>query len=36
LLIPLLKFERSRYALATWAVFWGLTVIFVTLPALRW
>jgi hypothetical protein len=36
LLIPLLKFERWRYALATWAIFWGLTVIFVTLPALRW
>lgn len=36
LLIPLLKFERRRYALAMWAAFWGLTVIFVTLPALRW
>jgi hypothetical protein len=36
LLIPLLRFERWRYALATWAIFWGLTVIFVTLPALRW
>jgi len=36
LLIPLLKFERWRYALAAWAIFWGLTVIFVTLPALHW
>jgi hypothetical protein len=36
LLIPLLRFERWRYALATWAFFWGLTVIFVALPALRW
>jgi hypothetical protein len=36
LLIPLLKFERRRYALAAWAIFWGLTVIFVTLPALHW
>ncbi len=36
LLIPLLRFERWRYALVTWAVFWGLTVVFATLPALRW
>jgi hypothetical protein len=36
LLIPLLKFERWRYALAAWAIFWGLTVLFVAWPALRW
>jgi hypothetical protein len=36
LLIPLFKFERWRYALVGWAIFWGLTVLFVTLPALRW
>ncbi|MGQ9598162.1 MAG: hypothetical protein ACUVWZ_01975 [Anaerolineae bacterium] len=36
LLIPLLKFERWRYALVTWVIFWTLTVMFVTLPALRW
>jgi hypothetical protein len=36
LLIPMLKFERWRYALVTWSIFWGLTVLFVTLPALRW
>nr|MBC7245185.1 hypothetical protein [Chloroflexota bacterium] len=36
LLIPLLKFGRWRYAIAGWVIFWGLTVIFVTWPALRW
>lgn len=36
LFIPLLRFERWRYALATWALFWGLTVIYVVWPALRW
>jgi hypothetical protein len=36
LLIPLIKFERWRYALATWILFWGLTVVFVALPAMRW
>jgi hypothetical protein len=36
LLIPLLKFERWRYALAGWAFFWALTVIFVMWPALHW
>jgi hypothetical protein len=36
LFVPLLKFERWRYALATWILFWGLTMLFVILPALRW
>jgi hypothetical protein len=36
LLVPLLKFDRWRYALAAWAFFWMLTVIFVTFPSLRW
>ncbi|MFN2292178.1 MAG: permease prefix domain 1-containing protein [Anaerolineae bacterium] len=36
LLLPMLKFERWRYALATWAFFWMLTVLFVALPAVRW
>ena len=36
LFIPLLKFERWRYALAAWVIFWGLTVLFVSLPALHW
>ena len=36
LLLPMLKFERRRYALAAWAIFWALTVLFVALPAARW
>ena len=36
LLVPVLKFDRWRYALVAWAIFWGLTVISVTMPALRW
>jgi hypothetical protein len=36
LFIPVFRFERWRYALATWVLFWGLTVLFVMLPALRW
>ncbi len=36
LLIPLLKFPRWRYALASWAFFWALSVLFFTVPALRW
>jgi hypothetical protein len=36
LLVPLLRFERWRYALVAWVIFWGLTMIFVTLPATRW
>lgn len=36
LLIPILKFERWRYALAAWAFFWMLTVLSVALPSLRW
>lgn len=36
LLLPLLRLERWRYALVTWAVFWALTVLFVDLPAERW
>ena len=36
LLFPLLKFGRWRYAVAGWVIFWGLTVLFVTWPALRW
>jgi len=36
LLLPVLKFERWRYALALWVLFWALTVLFVALPATRW
>lgn len=36
LLVPLLKWERWRYALAGWAVFWALTVVFTVWPSLPW
>lgn len=36
LLVPLLKFGRWRYGLASWAFFWVISVIFAILPALRW
>jgi hypothetical protein len=36
LLVPLLKFGRWRYALMTWVFFWVITIVFSTLPALRW
>ncbi len=36
LLVPLLQFDRWRHALAAWAFFWVLTLVFVTLPSLRW
>ena len=36
LLVPLLKFERWRYALVSWGFFWIMTVIFALEPALRW
>jgi len=36
LLVPLLKFDRWRYALITWVFFWAITVVFYTWPALRW
>ena len=36
LLVPLLKLERWRYALVGWVLFWALTVVFVSWPALRW
>jgi hypothetical protein len=36
LLVPLLKWERWRYALAGWAVFWALTIMFTIAPALHW
>jgi len=36
LVIPLLKFPRWRYALASWAFFWALSVVFFAWPALRW
>ncbi len=36
LLVPLLKFDRWRYALMTWVFFWAITIVFATWPALRW
>ena len=36
LLVPLLRFSRWRYAVAGWAVFWALSVVFAVWPALRW
>jgi len=36
LLLPLLRFSHWRYGLASWAFFWGITVIFAILPAVRW
>lgn len=36
LLAPLLRFPRWRYAMVSWALFWVISVIFFSLPALRW
>jgi hypothetical protein len=36
LLVPLLKFERWRYALVSWGFFWIVTVIFALGSAVRW
>ncbi len=36
ILLPLLRFPRRRYAIALWLLFWGLSVITVVLPTLRW
>lgn len=36
LLVPLLKFERWRYALVSWGFFWTITVIVVLRSAVRW
>ena len=36
LFVPALRLERWRYAVAAWAVFWVLTVLFVVWPAMRW
>jgi len=36
LFIPLLKLDRWHYALVAWVIFWGLTMIFVTFPAMHW
>lgn len=35
LLVPLLQFPRRRYALISWAVFWGLSVVTIVGGAVR-
>ncbi len=36
ILLPVLRFPRRRYALALWIFFWGLSLITVIFPTLRW
>jgi hypothetical protein len=36
LLVPLLRFERWRYALVCWGFFWIITVIFALSSAVHW
>ncbi len=36
MLLPLLRFPRRRHAIALWVFFWGLSLITVVLPTLRW
>ena len=36
LLIPLWQFPRRRYALISWAVFWGLSVVIILGEGVRW
>jgi len=36
LLIPLWRFPRRQYALISWAVFWGLSVVMILGEGVRW
>ncbi len=36
ILVPILRFPRRRYAIALWFIFWGLSLITIMWPALRW
>lgn len=36
ILVPLLRFPRRRYAIALWILFWGLSLVTVMWPSLRW
>ena len=36
ILVPLLRFPRRRYAIALWMFFWGLSLITLVLPTVRW
>lgn len=35
LFVPLIRFRQWRYALVAWGLFWALSIIFVTFPAIR-
>ena len=36
ILLPLARFPRRRYAIALWLFFWGLSIVTVVLPTMRW
>jgi hypothetical protein len=36
LLVPLWRFPRRRYALISWTIFWGLSVIIIVGHAVQW
>ena len=36
LVLPLVKFGRWRYGLASWAFFWAITIVFAAMPSLLW
>ncbi len=36
ILLPLLRFPRRRFAIALWIFFWGLSLITVVLPSIKW
>lgn len=36
ILVPVLRFPRRRYALAIWFFFWGLSLVTLFWPTLRW
>lgn len=36
MLIPILRFRQRRYALVLWTIFWGLSLITLVYPTLRW
>jgi hypothetical protein len=36
LLVPLWRFPRRRYALISWAIFWGLSVVIIVGGAVQW
>ncbi len=34
--VPLLRFPKRRYAIALWVFFWGLSLVTVVWPTVRW